>query len=170
MNKQIVLLFLGFLIWEYGPAQTFIPSAIIPQGSVSEVNDVSLEWTLGEVFIHTVDHENGMITQGSQQPFLLIEELSLYDTESIFKEIGILLYPNPVEQILHVQLSAKEEQQLVLTLTDAYGKEVLETTGNTSFDQLSFDMTGLSAGMYYLRISNQEGTTVKTFKVSLVRS
>lgn len=66
------------------------------------------------------------------------------------------VYPNPVENVLHVE--ANEPLQLILT--DLTGRSVLQI-----FNANSMDVSGLSAGTYLLRISDSEGTLIKTQKV-----
>ena len=60
-------------------------------------------------------------------------------------------FPNPVQNILHLQLF---DLQNFLVLTDIHGKRVLEQmAGSTT----SLDISNLKPGMYFLRIENAHG-------------
>jgi beta-glucanase (GH16 family) len=62
-----------------------------------------------------------------------------------------LFYPNPVDNVLHLQLSDIHNQ---ITLTDILGKKHLETTVGTLED---VDMSNFKQGVYFLRIQNIHG-------------
>ncbi len=62
-----------------------------------------------------------------------------------------LCYPNPVEDILHLQLLDSHNQ---IRLTDVLGKTHLETVVNATGD---LDMSDFKSGIYFLRIQNSHG-------------
>jgi predicted RNA-binding protein len=66
-----------------------------------------------------------------------------------------LYYPNPVENILNLQLS--EEQNQVM-LTDVLGQKQFEATVKSN---AKIDMTSLKSGIYFLRVKNIQGGEIK---------
>ena len=166
MKKQLVLSFLvtfcvGFLL-----AQNFSPSTMVSAGDFSDGENISLEWTLGETFIHTVNHTDGIITQGSQQPLLFVAPIrTRNDGEATYTDMSIEVYPNPVLEILYVDLAADQPEQLDITLIDLSGKQHLKMTANAEFDQLKLDMTSLTTGLYFLLFSNKDGVLLEAYKV-----
>lgn len=60
-------------------------------------------------------------------------------------------YPNPVENILNLQLN---EDQNKITLSDVLGKIHYVNEVNADF---AFDMSGYQAGIYFLRVENSYG-------------
>ncbi|MEP6595860.1 MAG: T9SS type A sorting domain-containing protein, partial [Ginsengibacter sp.] len=68
-------------------------------------------------------------------------------------KIGLLLFPNPVHNILHIQIRGDEE--VSLQILDASGKKVRDTkiklNGNTSFD---VNIKDLRSGAYFLILRN----------------
>ncbi|MEK8179814.1 family 16 glycosylhydrolase [Flavobacterium buctense] len=62
-----------------------------------------------------------------------------------------LFYPNPVDNVLHLQLSDVHNQ---ITLTDILGKKHLQTTVGALED---IDTSNLKPGVYFLRIQNMYG-------------
>lgn len=65
---------------------------------------------------------------------------------------GIVTYPNPVSDVLHVELGNFDCKRGALL--DAMGKVVMEWMGNVS----EIDMGGLADGIYLLRIEGSETT------------
>lgn len=65
---------------------------------------------------------------------------------------GIVTYPNPVSDVLHVELGNFDCKRSALL--DAMGKVVMEWMGNVS----EIDMGGLADGIYLLRIEGSETT------------
>ena len=71
---------------------------------------------------------------------------------------GLSIYPNPVANVLNVnQLSSSG----TLEVFDTFGNKVMEK--NTTLQTESLDCSHLNAGVYFLKISNNQQTTVKPF-------
>ncbi|HNW72616.1 MAG: T9SS type A sorting domain-containing protein [Bacteroidales bacterium] len=72
---------------------------------------------------------------------------------------AVSIFPNPVNGMLTIKINGNESR-LVLTLTDAAGKqiysEILDNIGNSFVKKLN--MSGLSNGTYLLRLSNGSGS------------
>jgi hypothetical protein len=60
-------------------------------------------------------------------------------------------FPNPVENILHLQLLDNQNQ---ITLTDILGKKHVEDVVNSNH---SIDMSAFKSGIYFLRVENTYG-------------
>jgi hypothetical protein len=74
-----------------------------------------------------------------------IEQLEAYNP--------LLVYPNPANEIIHVDLGEKREAGSI-AIIDASGKEVRsENYGRSGAVEIS--VTGLAKGVYYLKISNK---------------
>ena len=77
-------------------------------------------------------------------------------------DVEIKIYPNPVTNTLYVSTDATKNTEV----------QVIDITGKTvitkSFDNpnlMSVDMSGLSEGIYYVKISNQDFTTTQKVTV-----
>ncbi len=167
MKKQFALSVFGILCFGCLCAQSLSPSDVVPNGAVSETSEVSLEWTIGEVFPHTVFHENGIITQGFQQPILQVD---LVETGNAAPSSGldIKIYPNPVKAILTIKFTSEKDMELDFALNDLTGKNLLLNTENTAPGELELDMGYLPAGFYFLLIKENDGATVQSYKVTKV--
>lgn len=77
-----------------------------------------------------------------------------------FKEAEVLVYPNPTKGKITVKGSLPTHGEL--TVVDAFGKQILTNTWNTS-DEATLDLTELSEGMYFLKM--QSGNQVRVMKL-----
>ncbi|WP_028526834.1 MopE-related protein [Runella limosa] len=76
--------------------------------------------------------------------------------------------PNPVTNILRLQVQDSKGQAVQTTLTDASGREVLrrQFVPETNTHQEEFGVSELPTGMYFLKVSTSEKqTTLKVVKV-----
>jgi hypothetical protein len=76
-----------------------------------------------------------------------------------YLELKQSYFPNPVENLLHLELS---ENQNHITLTNMLGQKQLETTAKSVHD---IDMSALKSGVYFLIVRNSRGVeNVKIIK------
>lgn len=74
------------------------------------------------------------------------------------------IVPNPVAQTAFINYSLKERTEVSLDLIDLSGKQIrllkdgIEAPGD---HRVNFDRSGLSSGIYFLRLSSKEGSRVK---------
>jgi Secretion system C-terminal sorting domain/Beta-propeller repeat len=73
------------------------------------------------------------------------------------------IYPNPVQRVLHVQLTASANKSIVWQVQDATGKILKQQSDQLHGSSQSIDVSGLPNGMYYLVLKKDDGTTVKKF-------
>ncbi|MEP6724691.1 MAG: SBBP repeat-containing protein [Bacteroidota bacterium] len=73
------------------------------------------------------------------------------------------IYPNPVQQVLQVQLTAAANRNIVWQVQDASGKILKQQGDQWHGSNQSIDVSGLPAGMYWLVLKKDDGTTVKKF-------
>jgi len=79
--------------------------------------------------------------------------------------VNVELFPNPVSDLLQVQLPAKQTGAANITITDATGKIILTkpvqlSAGNTA---TSIPVCHLPNGIYQFTLENKEGRQTKTF-------
>ena len=81
---------------------------------------------------------------------------------------GLFVLPNPVTDILRLQVQGSKGQTVQTTLSDASGREVLRRQfvpeTNTHYEE--FEASGLPNGIYFLKVANSTNTsTLKVIKV-----
>ena len=81
--------------------------------------------------------------------------------------LALLLYPNPVRNILYVRTNMDELKPLQIRIHNTAGVQVMQQTVTLAADaSFTLRVSGLSAGLYYLSVDNGEGkiTTQKFIK------
>lgn len=115
----------------------------------------TIDYTVGEVI--TATHSNSStITQGFHQT-----NWSLAGIEDQTPNVEVILYPNPVSTILNIETSAFNNT--TYELFDATGKIVRK--GNLNGLTTQIDVHGIEPGPYNLRLSNNDNSILKTYKL-----
>lgn len=120
----------------------------------------SLEWSLGEIMIETYVQPAGFLTQGFQQPTKVI----VTDTESSI-EPDFLAYPNPVREILSVEIV--QSGTYLLELFNLQGQKMIgeEITVRSSGSSYEINMEFLRAAMYLLKVTNISSNKILIKKI-----
>ncbi len=145
MKKIIytVLLFTPLL----GQAQDIDQNVIGTAGAYSENATGSLSWTIGETVIETVSDGTNTLTQGFQQGDLFVTNL----IEQLELSSNLKVYPNPVENILHVETDKKDMDYQLLNISgQAISNGKLKNTNQV------INFSDLPAGTYFLKINNEK--------------
>jgi len=103
-----------------------------------------------------------------------INEAQIQNTE-------LRIYPNPATNELHIVQSAMGNgqyamgnRQLAMSMFDITGKCIFQSAMSNGQQaignkQMTIDVSGLSEGMYFVRITDANGISVKTEKVAVLR-
>lgn len=70
------------------------------------------------------------------------------------------IYPNPINEIVTVDLSQVSEEVQTVSILDVTGK-VIQTTAVNASKILNFDLTAIASGLYYVRIASASNSIVK---------
>jgi hypothetical protein len=88
------------------------------------------------------------------------------DVEENESAFGIEVFPNPAADVLNIQLELKQSTDVIFTLIDIAGKQVLSETLNNIAGQYlhQLNLNELASGVYNLQIQTDLGTeTLKVF-------
>jgi hypothetical protein len=150
------------------PSSGFMPSNIRYEIGSSDIYRIGSEFTAGGLTIE--DSKNitvvveSYLTRNSENDDPIIDTdstnnistatarwLSEDDAASVqdFVEFSPLVYPNPAQDVIHVQLPSSEPANM--ELTDVKGNLVLSSMESV-FNQQSIDVSTLPNGMYVLSI------------------
>jgi hypothetical protein len=135
--------------------------------------DVPDSWNLSNIhIICMVIGPDGVIDNATSTTFseaetngFLAGNLVLGTTELHSFENGITLFPNPASDRLMVKIDQQSNQQTTLRLTDAYGKTIEERAYNNLSSKTIFpiELDGLSQGMYFIQVIQNDRTFTKSF-------
>ena len=76
---------------------------------------------------------------------------------------SISLYPNPANDVINVQCTMYNVQLEGIEIIDVYGKVVRTVVGANNYSPIRINVSGLASGMYFVRVTTDEGTVTKTF-------
>lgn len=128
---------------------------ISTQGDSYSNANGSIDFTIGEVIINTVNEGTNDITQGFHQTnwnFVgVVDHTPSYEA---------IIFPNPTEDVLNIKTSTFEN--VTYTLFDAQGKLVLQD--KLSEEQTPIQVSQLAPGAYSLTLKS-ETQNLKTFKL-----
>ena len=86
-------------------------------------------------------------------------------TDEVFTQDLFEVYPNPVNDVLTIQMETERLGDFTVNLYDVYGK--LITSQKASGDNLEIEVGGLPVGMYLLSIN--DGTVRGVEKINIQR-
>ncbi|MFL5765005.1 MAG: T9SS type A sorting domain-containing protein [Bacteroidia bacterium] len=152
MKKILILL---CLLTTTGFAQSLSPDVISSSGNSFSDGTSQLDWTLGETATSSFATPGNIVTQGFQQPELLVTAINAISDPSISA------FPNPTSNILNVKITDPEHTIIELYTTEG---RLLQSSTAISKDVL-IDMSTYAAGTYLLVIKEQKHKTA-SYKIS----
>lgn len=128
-------------------------------GNSWSVPGYTVEWTLGEIAIETYNATGIILTQGMHQPGLSIN--NVYDSPLYSMEIKV--FPNPVNDILILELIKSGNMQFRYELSDITGRIIQIRQIQSSREEINLD--NYNSGIYLLRIMTTDNQPVKLYKI-----
>jgi hypothetical protein len=140
-------------------AQSLQPDVIASDGGFAVLSNGSISWTLGETVSETFTSPGNYLTQGFQQPRILLVSAIGHGIT-----MGAGVYPNPATAVLNVNLNNLAFGTYELNFYDVIGNKVkhIVTTGGGS-STLQLDISAFANGAYMLSITGNNFT--QSFKV-----
>lgn len=119
----------------------------------SETNgNINLSYSIGEVIIPTVIQESNVLTQGFQQPELIVPR----KVSELFRELEIQCYPNPVIENLKIQLNKfNDHQRIEIRIFDTGGnmvKYIIQDITGEKYTELKINLRELPNSLYFVHI------------------
>lgn len=155
---QIILVGVVVCTTILGKAQSLSPEVISTAGGKMQTATISLDWTLGETAVSRWNTPRGFTTEGFHQPILEVSLLPEYSSPKVS------IAPNPVQSTLNVLVSDAKQKVLFGQLVDIQGRVLVQRT-NLSSGNTEFNLSNLPSGIYFLKVSQQNGKPIEVFKV-----
>ncbi len=112
-------------------------------------------------FAQSQNHEYIIEELFNRSEGLEINTYALYPDNNIKSELSVTLYPNPVDDILNVNIKALKGDKVSYSLMDMSGKLVsMKEEKNSNF---SINMVNLVSGVYVLVIHDE--ASKKSYKI-----
>jgi len=151
--KHFIFHCLLFLAWK-STAQTVTATV----GSEGKIGNTTLDYTVGEAFVSTIQNGSIILTQGFHQPLYKVSVL-----QEAFLPGTVNVFPNPVTALLHVQFKDVKPENMVISLFDLGGKIIL--TAQASGNNWQTDLSNLPGASYLLQVSDPATQCTSTFKI-----
>ena len=155
------LAFAGILVCK---SQTVTPVVLSNQGGFSALSGGSIAWTIGEPVSESYTNPTKITTMGFHQPELGIVTLIAEQGA----DQNILVFPNPVKDVLSINFSGLKSGNYSLELIDNLGKLIFksETAVSQSKQTYQLKVNEIAAGNYFLRVDSENfSKTVKINKI-----
>lgn len=79
-----------------------------------------------------------------------------------FKDKEFTIYPNPANNTLNIQLPEIYKNNSLVTISNSLG-QIISSKNNTNENEQTLDISNLSSGVYFIKITNNEASTTKKF-------
>ncbi len=80
----------------------------------------------------------------------------------------LIIYPNPLDNLLNISLDLTETTHFNITISDIFGRQVLEMLNQeftTGIHNISFDISSLSSGMYFVVLKTNKEIITKPIQI-----
>lgn len=158
---------LGFALLALVPFCSSAQSTVNASGGSASIGGDLYAYSVGEmVLVGSASSGQLLVTQGVLQADV---DMSVSLPEETIAEGRLVVYPNPVDNILYLQPEMEQGGELSMRLYDVNGRLILDGdvrlgSGN---ERQEIDMASLAEGSYFLRTAMRQGdqTYNKVFKI-----
>ncbi|MCL2413466.1 MAG: T9SS type A sorting domain-containing protein [Bacteroidales bacterium] len=161
--KQIFTYFTIVFVWFVGtPSQVQGQSAdtlwhvIGSAGGDTTISGITIEWTIGEIFVESMRGSRKRLTQGFHQGLMEILNNTLpfpiFEQERIRPQFAV--FPNPFVDNLSVEWEVDEDLNLLFEVFSLDGRRVFYQRQAAEHSQLNLQLDHLNPQIYILRVSD----------------
>ncbi len=154
--RKLLLISAGICMWAVASGQTLSPQVFANAGTTMTGPNGALDFTIGEVVTSSLTSGSDALTQGFQQPNIVI-----VGVENFIDVYTINLYPNPVQQFVTIETNSVEELQA--KIYNAHGQLVID--GKVFTQKAVLNLEAIADGPYFLHVTRLNGEPVKNFSL-----
>ena len=167
-KRKNLLIILCLSIGTMLQAQQSDLAVIAPAGSSDETTSLTLDWTLGELAVQSLEDFGVMLTEGFHQTWLFIEDILNPPEDSSNNQFTVSVSPNPTPAELHIKIDSYLEGKGALALNTLNGQLMKYETINLSSGDHEWSMANYPAGLYILTLKTEKGELLKSFKITKI--
>jgi len=156
MKNYLLTLMVIVITGCFAYGQTSVtPNVINTTGGTYTFDHYILDWSVGELALVNQMDPNGykyIVSNGFLQPFT--QDPNLVNNDRLFEDGEILILPNPIQNILEIDIRTKQMGAMTYRLFDVQGRKLLSSSFNYyGIGRIEkIDMTGARPGTYFLRV------------------
>jgi len=156
--KKLIYIFLilpAIMISGRGFSQQVIATA----GGTASGTGIELSWTIGEPVTATLHGSDFYLTQGFHQSKLVVTAIDPIPLAGFELEV----YPNPTSGEVNIKMNKGNISKLRFFLYTSQGEQIRQQEFSSQNEQIN--MQTLAPGYYMLKIVNDKGSPLQTFKI-----
>jgi hypothetical protein len=176
--KKIIMIISSVCFVYNLQAQQIENKVIASGGKKSTAGNITLEYTVGEVFTRTLSSANNCITQGFHQPVITLarmlndqdtsdtpanEMLSGSRTATESGNYIINIFPNPATDFINIKMNRQVESRCFMLISDIQGKAI--SARELTDMETTFPCNNLPAGKYIITLKSEDGLLNESFKM-----
>ena len=162
VKKTKVLIFLLLVSREIIFSQQLSHQVLVPLAGNLTAGAYNYSQTVGETAVEIMTSTDYVFTQGFQQPGIKVAK----ETTPVGN--GVRVYPNPVTDLLNIELFGDNSRTLTIEIINMSGiifsTEKVVFTGQF-WNILHYSMEKYARGLYFVRIISEDGLINRTFKI-----
>lgn len=145
---------------------------VFSSGGNTEQVGKKLSHTFGQMWASYTQPVLGLnLTQGFQQPDTISSQNTTSILSNIFNNSQILIYPNPANEFMSIEFDGMIQSKIEIEIFDLNGRKIQHlqsqfSTLNQSTDKIVIDVSSLTSGLYFLRLSSLN--EMKTIKFEVI--
>lgn len=160
MKKILLILFLS--VSYLSQSQTVNPEVIVSSSGNLSNSYAQISWTLGDFQTRTYKVGDIIMTQGFLQSNLVITNVTTITNN---ETLDLVVYPNPVKDILNIKLNSDNDLPLRFELYSLEGKLIHSENFNLGSNVSTINFKQFEAGIYILKAISTEKSFVKSYKI-----
>jgi hypothetical protein len=160
--RRFIIMFVMVLIAACAFSQELSHIVMVPAAGIITSGSVNLSQTIGETAVEIFSSEEYTITQGFQQPSIILT------AETPPVGTGAKVYPSPVSEDLTIELFGETARSFVITIVNIYGSVVrnieLNFNGPYWYKHVE-EVDDLAPGLYLVNIVSRDKVVRRTIKI-----
>lgn len=143
-------------------SQELSHQVMVPAAGIMSTSTLDLSQTVGETAIEVFADNDFIITQGFQQPRIIL----LPGTKP--EGTGVKVYPNPVDDNLTVELFGETGRSFTVSVVNIYGAVVYSVELNfigPYWYKLQQPVGDLAPGLYLVKVKSRDRVVNRTIKI-----
>lgn len=163
MTKKVFVIAFGLILMADGFAQELSQAVMVPAAGIVVGGGKHYTQTIGEPAIIILASDENLLTEGFQQPRVKLQPPGNKPDGS-----GVNAYPNPVKDIIWIELFGDFSRTFNISIVNIYGLEVyreeLSFTGTFWYKDYR-TVSDLKPGFYLIRFISKDGIINRTIKI-----
>jgi hypothetical protein len=156
--KKLIIFFLVVLL-PLLSSKSWAQEVISSAGANHSSANLQVSWTIGEPIVETFSTDGIILTQGFHQSKLVVTAIDPIPLAGFDIEV----YPNPTSGVVNINMNKGNISKLRFSLYTSQGEQIRQQEFSSQNEQIN--MQTLAPGYYMLKIVNDKGSPVQTFKI-----